>query len=145
MNPDTKGSPLTLIFLICTMGLAVNTCPELPRAKTMCVRGSQHSVPHSKEQHRAVTRSSSFHQRPTGGQQELSPSHPSATLPAGRARLPLPPLMLPRLGQWRLYMEEVERRLTRSRAKVRTTYSASVSVFTSVILMSPYMSESSGQ
>lgn len=36
-------------------------------------------------------------------------------------------------------------RLTRSRAKVRTTYSASVSVFTSVILMSPYMSESSGQ
>lgn len=38
-----------------------------------------------------------------------------------------------------------DRRLTRSRAKVRTTYSASVSVFTSVILMSPYMSESSGQ
>lgn len=38
-----------------------------------------------------------------------------------------------------------DRRLTRSRAKVRTTYSARVSVFTSVILMSPYMSESSGQ
>ena len=37
------------------------------------------------------------------------------------------------------------RRLTRSRAKLRTTYSARVSVFTSVILMSPYMSESSGQ
>lgn len=36
-------------------------------------------------------------------------------------------------------------RLTRSSAKVRTTYSASASVPSNVILMSPYMSDSSGQ
>lgn len=34
---------------------------------------------------------------------------------------------------------------TLSRAKVRTAYSANVSDFTRVILMSPYISESSGQ
>jgi len=39
----------------------------------------------------------------------------------------------------------VGRERTLSRAKVRTAYSASISDFTKVILMSPYISESSGQ
>lgn len=55
-------------------------------------------------------------------------------------------LLLPELGEvgvgsdpcsGTLCREQAAGRLTRSRAKVRTTYSARVSVFTSVILMSP--------
>lgn len=50
----------------------------------------------------------------------------------------------PKRAYWNFSHGEAESR-TRSRANVRTVYSARVSVFSSVILMSPYISDSSGQ